>query len=143
MMQTFLLTTDEAMARWQDIAAVLMPAMRFNQGKYQLSDILNEVAMNYAQVWVTQRGDSIQGVTVTTIVKYPQKRVLFVTMLAGKDFCLWDNVVKDCLIPYAEQAGCDSIEFLGRKGWIQRAQSLGFGPALTLFELDLKDQGGH
>ena len=142
-MSVYLLKIDDAMARWRDIEKVLAPAMRFSQGKYQLTDIYEDVRSNYAQAWIAESSAQIHGVAITQIVRYPRKVMLFITMLAGKDFCLWDNIVNDCLIPYAKQHGCDGIEFLGRPGWDRRAKPLGFNPALTVFELNLKDIGGH
>lgn len=136
------LSTDAAIAMWGEISPILDPAIRFCGGKYHLNDVLDDIRAGTAQVWMVKDGVTITGISVTHVVDYARKTMLLVLCLAGKDFSLWDNIVKDHFIPYAKRHNCAGIEFLGRNGWIKRAAKLGFTPIHTVFQLDI-DQGGQ
>ena len=54
---------------------------------------------------------------ITQIIPYPQKKVLRVIALAGKNFKeVHDNFI-DILETFAIRSGCSSLELWGRKGW--------------------------
>ena len=142
-MWTIPLLKDEALNNWRDISHVLMPAMRFSGGKYNIDDCHEMVESGVAQVWVAMEDAHIIGAMITQIVDYPQKSMLVILCLAGKRFDLWDNIVDEFLIPYARKSHCAGIEFLGRKGWERRAKGLGFHPVHILYERNIKEDSNY
>ncbi len=133
------LSSVDALRKWDDIVPLLDKAMEYEDGKYSVDDVRDFVADNKAQVWVAIQSSHVLGVAVTQVVDYPQKSMLLILCLAGKYFDLWDNIVRDHLVPYAIGYDCDGIEFYGRKGWIRRAAHLGFVPVHHVYELKIKD----
>jgi len=133
------LASSDAIRKWDEIAAMLGPALLFEDGKYNIEDVQDLVVRDRAQVWVALRSSTMIGAAVTQVVDYPQKAMLLVLCLAGKHFHLWDNIVEDSFVPYAKHYGCDGIEFYGRKGWVRRASILGFVPVHYVYELAIKD----
>ena len=134
------LPVDQASKYWTIIARTLAPAMLFEDGKYTLDDVRDFVERGTAQVWIALDDGLIYGAAITQIADYPQKSMLLVLCLAGKDFKLWDNIVIDYFAPYARSANCQGIEFLGRKGWVKRAARLGFKPVHIVYEMAVKDE---
>ncbi len=131
------LRPTDAIRKWDEIEPVLKPAMTFEDGKYDLDDVWQMIKDEKAHCWIAFDGETIYGAAITQIVDYPKKSMLLVLCLAGKDFHLWDNIVKDFFVPYAREARCAGIEFLGRKGWVKRAAKLGFKPVHYVYELSL------
>lgn len=135
------LSPFDALCKWNVIANLLDMALVYEEGKYNLDDIKRFIGEELAQTWVALIHNEITGVAITQIIEYPQKVMLLVLCLAGKDFHLWDNIVHEHFIPYAEHNGCHGIEFHGRKGWARRAKSLGFNLVQHVYELPIKDDG--
>lgn len=81
-------------------------------------DIFEACMANSMQCWVAYSRDRIVGVMITSILIYPQRKVLGIHQLAADSWTLpkwmpYFERIKD----FARAHDCDAIKFWGRPGW--------------------------
>ena len=75
-------------AWWPLVEEYLITALEHGLGEYSTGDIKKSCKSKDMQLWV-KISKEVEGAFVTKISKYPQKNILCVLLLAGKNFSRW------------------------------------------------------
>lgn len=115
-------TPDFEMA-WSNSVALLDKAIAFSDGKETLENIKRQVERRDMQFWVvvdfSKPPFEILAAFVTRIECHPKKKVLSIPYLGGKEAERWlDNIA--IIEDFARSNGCESVEVIGRRGWIKK-----------------------
>ena len=121
-------TWEHLISSFEDLKAVWPAASRQLEksrdrwkGRFELTDLLNNVIRGSSLLWFIRPGPKGEGATaITTVIDYPRKRSLFIVLAEGglADLKTLETEVAD----YAKKNSCAMIEFSGRRGW---AKALG------------------
>lgn len=71
---------------WEFVVSDLERAVRENGGEFGLDDLMRNLLGGQHILWVAWNGVEILGCCTTFIHDYPKKRVLFIGLMAGKNF---------------------------------------------------------
>ena len=118
---------------WDFIKDLLLYALKYSDNKYTIDDILHHILQRNMQLWVIEDNDhAIHAAIVTQIVQYPNKKVMFILLVAGVKFDDWSHVLHNFIL-FAKDHQCDAIQGYGRAGWERRLAPLGFKKIHTVF----------
>ena len=116
-MKAHLISPEDVPYLWGDVGPMIAKVTEQTEGEFEPDDYLDNLTNGYMQLWLVTEGKKIIISMITQIILYPQKNVLRVIALAGKNFKeVHDNFI-DVLETFAIKSGCSSLELWGRKGW--------------------------
>ena len=96
---------------------MLAKAAVHSEGELEPEDFLEPLSTGEMQLWVAYKDDDvINAAMVTQFIQYPQKKILRIISLAGKDFKEIKNF-QEMIEGFAVKHDCTAIELWGRKGW--------------------------
>lgn len=121
---------------WKNISPLVEKALEYGRGEYLPEDVLEFCTSGSWQMWVAHDDSGIAAFCTTEITKFPRKKVLLLTLSAGRDFALWKHG-KEILKAFASEKGCDALRGGGRRGW---ARALGMKP---IYEICEENIGGR
>ncbi len=111
---------------WRSIKKILQTALPYSGDTWTLESIYKDLKDEYCQLWVAINDKyEIQAVCVTKIVIYPTGKRLSIVVVAGFNIQEWISYFK-AIERFAEDKGCDIIEFVGRPGWERMLKRKGF-----------------
>jgi len=117
---------------WPDVNGFILKALKYSDGKYNLSDIKEGIESGRMQLFIAVDNFPIAA-AVTEITDFPQKRVLSITLVGGERMEEWLHLMNQ-LEAWAKDAGCEQIELFGRPGW---EKVLGWDKTYTALKKDL------
>ena len=82
-------------------------------GEEDLENIKKDLLNRDRQLWMV--GEN--SYAVTSIQKYPQKKILFICYLAGEGIKEWIKELDHCMTTFAKATECTAIRWQGRMGW--------------------------
>jgi hypothetical protein len=90
-------------------------------GSHTVADVCADLREGKAQLWVAGDGDTIDGIVVTTITQYPQRKECFIWLLAGERGSAYSWMTINDMLgeieAWAKALGCDLVSLEGRSGW--------------------------
>lgn len=78
---------------------------------------LQRVRDGKALLWVALRSDRLLAAFLTEIVQGDGAKWVGVYGMAGVQVHAWRNAIRDRLVQFAAEEGCDCIRFAGRAAW--------------------------
>lgn len=78
---------------------------------------LQRVRDGKALLWVALRSDRLLAAFLTEIVQGDGAKWVGVYGMAGVQVHAWRNAIRDRLVRFAAEEGCDCIRFAGRAAW--------------------------
>ena len=90
------------------------------------------------QLWV-KIGTEVEGAFVTKISKYPQKNILCVLLLGGKEFMKWRDEADALLNAFGKENNCEYVELFGRKGWGKVLKDINYKEQTRLFAKEINN----
>ena len=124
-------------AWWPLVEEYLNAALKHGLGEYSTSDIKSACISKNMQLWV-KIGKEVQGAFVTKISKYPQKNILCVLLLGGKEFITWRDEADALLNAFGKENNCEYVELFGRKGWGKMLKDIDYKEVTRLFAKEIK-----
>lgn len=120
---------------WQDhfirLTPLLQSALDEGNNTHSLDDIWIGLDKGLYQIWPGE-----DFVAITEVVQYPQKKVLFFFLMAGKMKHLLDHIQQAEQV--AQDLGCSSLMFNGRLGFLRSPlRQAGFNPVWVTMEKEL------
>jgi len=103
-------------AWWSLVEEYLITALEHGLGEYSIGDIKKSCKSRDMQLWV-KLSKEVEGAFITKISKYPQKNILCVLLLGGKNFSRWRDEADVLLNAFGKENKCEYGELFGRKGW--------------------------
>ena len=115
--RVFVVETDEIPVIW-DSALPLIRLSQVEGNEMSEEDFFESLMNQELQLWVALEENELLACMVTRIVSYPQKRLLRIIFIGGKDMDKWlENL--PIVENFALTNGCTSLEIWGRKGWLK------------------------
>ena len=124
-------------AWWPLVEEYLITALEHGLGEYSTGDIKKSCKSKDMQLWV-KISKEVEGAFVTKISKYPQKNILCVLLLAGKNFSRWRDEADVLLNAFGKENKCEYVELFGRKGWGKVLKDLNYKEQTRLFAKEIK-----
>lgn len=125
-------------AWWPLVEEYLNAALEYSLGEYSTSDIKSACISKNMQLWV-KIGKEVEGAFVTKISKYPQKNILCVLLLGGKEFITWRDEADALLNAFGKENNCEYVELFGRKGWGRMLKDINYKEQTRLFAKEINN----
>ena len=124
----------------------LEPVAAYTQGRYEVSDWLEQALMDTGQTWVVfeKDGDPLDPdlVIFTEIVSYPRLNALRIVACGGRKFFAAFPAICDTIFTrFGKDAGCSRWELVGRLPWKRVMRRYGEVNELVYLEGGLRGQG--
>lgn len=116
-MKAHIVSPEDVPYLWDSVGPMIAKVTKHSEGELETDDFLEQLIDGYMQLWIVTEDKKIIVSMVTQIIDYPQKRILRLIALAGKDFIEVHNNFIDMLESYAIKKQCSALELWGRKGW--------------------------
>jgi len=123
-------------AWWPLVEEYLNAALKHGLGEYSIGDIKSACISKNMQLWV-KIGTDVEGAFVTKIAKYPQKNLLCVILLGGKEFHRWRDEADALLNAFGKENNCEYVELFGRKGWGKILKDINYKEVTRLFAKEI------
>ena len=88
------------------------------------------------QLWV-KIGTEVEGAFITKISMYPQKNILCVLLLGGKEFMKWRDEADALLNAFGKENNCKYVELFGRKGWGKVLEDINYKEQTRLYAKEI------
>ena len=124
-------------AWWHLVQEYLITALEYGLGEYSIGDIKKSCKSKDMQLWV-KFDTEVRGAFITKIAKYPQKNLLCVILLGGKEFHKWRDEADALLNAFGKEHNCEYIELFGRKGWGRALKDIDYKEITRLFAKEIR-----
>jgi hypothetical protein len=124
-------------AWWHLVQEYLITALEYGLGEYSIGDIKKSCKSKDMQLWV-KFDTEVRGAFITKIAKYPQKNLLCVILLGGKEFHKWRDEADALLNAFGKEHNCEYIELFGRKGWGKVLKDIDYKEITRLFAKEIR-----
>ena len=122
---------------WPHVQEYLIPALEHGLGEYSIGDIKKSCKSKDIQLWV-KISKEVEGAFITKISQYPQKNILCVLLLGGKNFSSWRDEADVLLNAFGKENKCEYVELFGRKGWGKLLKDLDYKEQTRLFAKEIE-----
>jgi len=92
-------------AWWPLVEEYLITALEYGLGEYSTGDIKKSCKSKDMQLWV-KMSKEVEGAFITKISQYPQKNILCILLLAGKNFSSWREEADVLLNAFGKENNC-------------------------------------
>jgi hypothetical protein len=121
---------------WEEIRPMLLKTLEYSDGKYLPEDIYQSIKNNDMQLWVVYDKTGLLSFCITQILNYPQKKILSLPFVGGKEMFRWLNLT-EIIKEFAREKKCDFAEGYARDGWLKVLKPLGFEKSYSIIKCDL------
>ena len=126
---------------WESVFDYLVPAVERSHGRWSMDSLKEAILQGTQQLWVVYEGDQpIKGVATTEIQDYPNKRMLAIQYLGGRDLNGWAFSMLEILENFAKATQCQGIEATARKGFWKWMKDYEYQNAYTVFEKEIASE---
>ncbi len=117
----------------------LVTACEYSLGRFKAEDIIENIKKNIMQLWLAFNDEVLEGLLITEIVQYPQKRAVRIICLTGIEVDGWQKFVSviEEWIPFTKQ-----IESWGKSIGCSMSQ-IECPPTWELYLRDFEYKRGH
>jgi len=124
---------------WPFITDRLEKAIERSRGRWSMEALFQALQSETYHLWLAFDGDNnVDGVGVTQVVTYPNRRMLAIQFLGGENFMDWVWSMLGTFNSFARDIECQGIEATGRDGFWKWLSKDGFEKAYTVFEKRLE-----
>ena len=133
--------TDMVFDIWRDVSHFLHPAVERSHGRWIMQTLLIALKEGKQQLWLVYEEDQpVKGVATTEIQNYPNRTMLSVQYLGGKDLDTWGFSMLKILEDFARATNCSGIEATARKGFWKWMKEYDYQEAYTVFEKEIASE---
>ena len=136
-MRIVCIPTAECRNVWGRVKGLLMPAIERSSGRWTSEYVLAALALGEQTLWVAIDGNEIAGACTVQETYYPERKMLAIHFLGGRDFGDWYEDMLEALTKYGRNTGCYAIECNARHGFWKHFQKDGFERSSTFYEKKL------
>jgi len=131
--------TDDLLLVWPYVTELIDKALNQGSGEYRQEDIYLAVLEQEMQLWIGLKGNEVEMLAVTQIVKYPSNRVtMSIVFLAGENLSVWLGEL-DTLEEWARSQGAQGVEFHCRPGFQRILDGYGYEKERVVLQKNLED----
>lgn len=100
-----------------------------SNGETSHESLVKELFQDLKQLWlIASDKHELLGAGITEYITYPEKKVVRIVMLGGRNLKDWESEFEKTMVLFARSLGCSAIEVIGRKGWIRELRKHGYKP---------------
>jgi len=130
--------SDKILMLWEEVSPMLAPAVERSHGRWTMEFLLDALRSGQQQLWIVFEGEQpIKGVATTEILVYPNRKMLGIQYLVGKDLDTWGFSFLEIIEDFAKAAGCSGIEGTARKGFWKWMKEYDYKDAYTVYEKEI------
>jgi len=130
--------SDRIKRLWPEVSPMLYPAVERSHGRWTMEFLLDALRSGQQQLWIVFEADQpIKGVATTEILVYPNRKMLGIQYLGGKDLDTWGFSFLEIIEDFAKAAGCSGIEGTARKGFWKWMKEYDYKDAYTVYEKEI------
>ena len=130
--------SDKITMLWPEVSPMLYPAVERSHGRWTMEFLLDALRSGQQQLWIVFEGEQpIKGVATTEILVYPNRKMLAIQYLGGKDLDTWGFSFLEIIEDFAKAAGCSGIEGTARKGFWKWMKEYDYKDAYTVYEKEI------
>lgn len=113
-------------------------ATAYSVGKYKGSDILQKIVSGNMQLWAAynEDKDTVDGVAITEIAVYPQRKICRFLCATGENLIEWINLIEG-MEEWAIEMGCDGFQAECRPGWEKLLKGFGYSKSHVILNKEL------
>lgn len=121
-----------------DLYPKIAAATSYSVGKYNGVDIVKLIANGAMQLWVAfdEENDKVEGIAITEIAVYPQRKILKFLCATGDNVSQWLGHM-DEIERWGEQRGCDGFQAETRPGWEKLLKDRGYTKSHVILNKEL------
>ena len=137
----FIVPTEQVLSAWHVARELLVKGIGRSSGRWNLEYVLAELVLGRQSLWLVREKDGdIVGAATLGICQYPNRRMLSMHFLGGKELDKWYSEVAETIFQYGRDSGCTAIETIGREGLWKYYQTSGFKKNGVCYELELRTE---
>lgn len=116
---------------WQELRPAILKALKHGQGDEHTEESMKaEIKAGRMLFWVTRNASDIVAGMVLRVVDHPNKRSVFIELLAGRNMAAWFDEHYSTLEKFRDLNKADTIEascrvglasILEKRGWTKKA----------------------
>ena len=130
--------SDRIKRLWPEVSPMLYPAVERSHGRWTMEFLLDALRSGQQQLWIVFEADQpIKGVATTEILVYPNRKMLGIQYLGGKDLDTWGFSFLEIIEDFAKAAGCSGIEGTARKGFWKWMKEYDYKDAYIVYEKEI------
>ena len=137
-MKAHLVSPEDVPYIWDDVGPMINRVTEHSEGELETDDFLEHLMSGGMQLWIATEDKEIIMSMVTQVIAYPQKRILRIIAIAGKNFREGHDNFINMVEAFAIKRQCSSLELWGRKGWKKMLPE--WNSNYIVFTKDLKER---
>jgi hypothetical protein len=114
-----LLEPQQVFECWNGVLSALNKVPHF-WDYYTPESLLTMAVKGKVQVWLIGDERDVELTVVTSVVEYPNIKVLWIMAASGEKIDVYSERLHDVFEGYAKLQGCSRIEIRGRGGWLKK-----------------------
>ena len=125
---------DRCVIYWSQVRDHLSPAIKASKGRWELEYVLAGLVTGQQTLWIIYQEDTVVGAITTEVVCYPEKKMLMIHFMGGKNMNEWYREMSDTMTRWAKDNECDGIECIARSGFWKWFSADGFTRSAVFYE---------
>jgi len=122
---------------WREVAPMVERGLRHGAGdSTSPAELRAAIATGKMELWAVADGGDIVAIVVLRVVSRVKGVALLVSLVAGRDFDSWGQMISDLVADYAELIGAYTVEATARKGMAKWLAQMGWRQKAIVMELD-------
>lgn len=123
---------------WLKSLPHIMNGKRHWEDFFSIEEIKRNLREGRQQLWVMIEGSEIEGVVITQIDEFSQKKILRISYLGGKGFKRSHMETLANIEEWAVEKGCSTIDILGRDEWYLLLKKHSYASPGRVYRKELK-----
>lgn len=120
-----------------DIMGLIGPAIERQSANVSAEYVADDLRKAQSIAWLVYIGDTLTAAITTSVVTHPQRNVLKIEFMGGRNMRQWMNEAIAFLANIARHAGLAALEADGRKGFEKYVEASPFRPVYTNYVMEL------
>lgn len=136
--EIFMVPADDVLRAWPVARKLLKKGIDRSSGRWNREYVLAELIYGRHTLWLIRDVKGvIVGAATLQVAQYPNKRMLAMHFLGGKDIDKWYSQISETVFEYGRSCGCTVVETIGREGLWKWYQTSGFKKNGVCYEMEL------
>jgi len=123
---------------WNKVKGYFEICADTTNGRYTANDLRTMIKTRDKQLWISHEDEEIYGFAITSLLDYPQMRVLMMNFTGGREFHKWHKPIMDTFREFAKNNGCEELEAHGRAGWTKVFKDEGYSKMNDVFRMPVE-----
>ena len=121
---------------WRQLEPMIQRGLKRGAGDSVTSESLRESVKSGDRILLAvHEGTDVTAGVLFEVQQHPAKKILFVIMVAGRDFDSWAQQAKEMMLALKDEYGADSVQATVRDGFVPVLKRYGWKKKATLMEM--------